>query len=174
MDNGDAAALKSLYSSNSFPQVQIVISDGLNADAVNENLAELLVAMKGQFRNRGISFGRDIYVRNGRVRAGYHIGEILDVPIVVHLIGERPGTGTNNLSCYITYGHSLDGRSQWRRIEHSRTTALCSINKVVGVELKGASLRIAQLVSAMMSYRCSGVALTPHLNDRATSPLSLS
>ena len=143
------------------PQVQIVISDGLNADAVNESLPRLMPALKAHLGRAGLSCGADVHVQNGRVRVGCQIGRVLGVPVVVHLIGERPGTGTNNLSAYMTFGQSVDGVSMWQTIEHSNTTALCSINRRVGVDPEEAAVRIARLVSLMMRHRCSGVALTP-------------
>ena len=155
---GQINALKSVYA-GALPNVQIVISDGLNADAVNENLKHLLPALKNHLKVVGISFGRDIYVHNGRVRVGYHIGGILGIQVVIHLIGERPGTGTNNLSAYITYGHTPEGGSRWENIEHAQTTALCSINRRIGVKPAEAAHRIAKLVKLMMECKCSGVSL---------------
>ncbi len=116
-------------------------------------------------QDRGISSGKDIYVHNGRVRAGYHIGGILGVQLVVHLIGERPGTGTNNLSAYITYGLSPEGALRWETIEHANTTALCSINRGIGVNPAEAALRIVKLAALMMAYKRSGVFLLPYLGD---------
>jgi ethanolamine ammonia-lyase large subunit len=155
---GQKNTLKSLYT-GALPDVQIVVSDGLNADAVNENLRHLLPDLKNHLKHIGISFGRDIYVQNGRVRAGYHIGEILAVQLVIHLIGERPGTGTNNLSAYITYGHTPEGDLRWENIEHAQTTALCSINRRIGVKPAEAAYRIAKLVELMKECKCSGVSL---------------
>ncbi len=160
--------LRSLYP-GSPPTVQILISDGLNADAVNENLKYLLPPLRGHLQALGISFGREIYVRNGRVRVGYQIGGILGVPVVVHLIGERPGTGTNNLSAYVTYGFSALGQSRWATIEHANTTALCSINRRVGVKPEEAALRIANITELMLKHRCSGVALAPHVGDQGAN-----
>ena len=163
------STIRSLYTGTS-PTVQIVISDGLNADAVNENLQYVLPPLKRHLQTLGISFGRDIYVRNGRVRAGYHIGRTLAVQILVHLIGERPGTGTNNLSAYVTYGYSPLGLSRWDTIEHANTTALCSINRHVGVKPEDAALRIAKTTELMLKFKCSGVALAPHFGDQNLHP----
>lgn len=161
---GQINSIKSLYA-GTLPIVQIVISDGLNADAVNENLNYLLPPLKEYLKDIGISFGKDIYVRNGRVRAGYHIGEILAVQLVINLIGERPGTGTNNLSAYITYGHTTEGNPRWENIEHAHTTALCSINRRIGVNPAEAANRIAKLVELMMACKRSGIALVPYLGQ---------
>ncbi|MBM4079041.1 MAG: ethanolamine ammonia-lyase [Planctomycetes bacterium] len=169
LDDASIRAIRALYASGKMPEAQIVVSDGLNADAVNENLPDLLPPLRPQLGKLGLSCGKDIYVANGRVRAGYHIGQILNAPLVIHLIGERPGTGTNNLSAYITYGLSPEGASLWPGIEHSNTTALCSINKHVGVRPADAAVRIARLAASMMKHRCSGVALIPFLQTTEPS-----
>ena len=163
IDRSGTLSIRAMYGVTQGPQVQIVVSDGLNADAVNENLGPLLAPLRGRLHQAGVNCGKDLYVRNGRVRAGYHIGEILNVPIVIHLIGERPGTGTNNLSAYITFGHTPEGRPRWARIEHADTTALCSINRRVGVKPEEGAARIARLVALMAKHKCSGVALIPFL-----------
>ncbi len=163
IDDAGIRDIQALRAGRSAPQVQIVISDGLNADAVNENLGDLLRPLKARLREANAPPGTDIVVRNGRVRAGYHIGSIVKARLVIHLIGERPGTGSNNLSAYVTYGQTCDGRSLWPHIEHANTTALCSINRHLGVRPAAAAGRIAKLVALMTRHRCSGLALIPHL-----------
>jgi len=163
-----ALRLRQLYH-NQPPRVLIAISDGLNADAVNENLPLLLPMLKHRLSDIGLVTDqdkfRDIYIENGRVRAGYHIGQLTGARILVHLIGERPGTGTNNLSTYITYGHTADGHPRWETVAHAHTTALCSINREVGVDPGRAARQITLLVAAMMRHRCSGVELAPFLAE---------
>src|SRR6185503_19735565 len=84
----DAAGLKALYSSRR-PRVQIVISDGLNANAVNENLRSVLPALRRRLVQGGHEVAAtDLVIDNGRVRAGYHVGALLNVEVIVHLIGE--------------------------------------------------------------------------------------
>src|SRR4030095_11008341 len=105
----DAARVAALYGARR-PQVQLVLSDGLNADALNENLRAVLPRLRRGLTEAGLHVGQtDVVVTNGRVRAGYHAGELLGVDAVVHLIGERPGTGLNTLSAYITYGRDAAG-----------------------------------------------------------------
>ena len=66
---------------------------------------------------------------NGRVRVGYEIGALVAAPMVIHVIGERPGTGLNTLSAYLTYGRDATGQSRWsRRLDHSATTAICGVH----------------------------------------------
>src|SRR5262249_43494691 len=101
----------------------------------------------------------DIVVQNGRVRAGYEIGGRIGAEVVVHLIGERPGTGLNALSAYVTYGRNEDGTFRWSRdLHHSATTAVCSIHPK-GKSTDVAIAEVASVVERIVKQRRSGVAL---------------
>ena len=90
--------------------VQIVISDGLNPLAIMdlgqlepflESLTAGLVAAGHQ------PAPRRMLITSGRVRAGYRIGEMLFGGLsgpraLLHVVGERPGTGHRTFSVYIT------------------------------------------------------------------------
>ncbi len=155
----DAARLLALYSAER-RQVQIVISDGLNANAINENLRAVLPALKRMLGQAGLSVGEiDIFIENGRVRAGYHVGALLNVDVIVHLIGERPGTGLNTLSAYLTYGRDKAGQSRWSAaMDHSNTTAVCGIHPR-GKPSSTATEEIASYTKQMLEERRSGVEL---------------
>jgi len=100
-----------------------------------------------------------VVIDNGRVRAGYHVCALLDPDIVVHFIGERPGTGLDTLSAYLTYGRDSQGRSRWRPdLDHSVTTAICGIHRR-GKPPELAAEEIARTVLRMLAERRSGVAL---------------
>jgi ethanolamine ammonia-lyase large subunit len=144
------------------PQVQIVISDGLNANAINENLRSVLPALRRELLATGHYLGElDIVIENGRVRAGYHVGALLEAQMIIHLIGERPGTGINTLSAYLTYGLDHKHQSRWGSaagFDHSWTTAVCGIHRR-GKPSERAVEEIARLADRMFAERCSGVAL---------------
>lgn len=142
------------------PQVQIVISDGLNADAINEQARSLVPPLRRLLVKAGCDVAdTDVVVRNGRVRAGYHIGGLVDAAVIVHLVGERPGTGLNTVSAYLTYGRDAAGRSRWDpAMDHSATTAVCGIHRR-GKPPEAAAREIAQTVVRMLDERRSGVAL---------------
>src|SRR5437762_10960781 len=72
-------------------QVQVVISDGLSAEAVHHNMQHLLPILLEGFVGRGINVGVPLLVRYGRVKLAEPIAEKLETDLVVHLIGERPG-----------------------------------------------------------------------------------
>ena len=154
----DASRLGSLYPS-SRSQIQFVISDGLNANAVNENLRSVLPELRQRLRAAGYQVGEgDIMIENGRVRAGYHVGLLVDPELGIHFIGERPGTGLNTLSAYLTYGRDKAGNSRWQNIDHSNTTAICGIHSH-GKQPWAAVDEILRCVKLMFENRCSGVEL---------------
>ncbi len=93
--------------------VQVVISDGLNAYALTDegHLGPCLDALRVKLETAGFNAAPEhIVVTNGRVRAGYRIGEMLFGALrdgqrkraILHIIGERPGSGHHAFSVYIT------------------------------------------------------------------------
>lgn len=90
--------------------VQIVISDGLNAYSIMDDghIAPFLSLLRTSLKQAGMKVApENIVVTSGRVRAGYRIGESLFGGLagsraILHVIGERPGTGHHTFSTYIT------------------------------------------------------------------------
>ncbi|GAA0879672.1 ethanolamine ammonia-lyase [Algoriphagus jejuensis] len=95
------------------PDLQLIISDGLNALALTdkdhlfpflENLTATLLAKGYRIAPQNLVF------THGRVRAGYAAGEELYGSLananqqkgIIHIIGERPGSGHHAFSAYIT------------------------------------------------------------------------
>jgi ethanolamine ammonia-lyase large subunit len=155
-----ANAIRSLYPSRR-PEVQVVISDGLNANAINENLRAYLPPLRRTLAEAGHHVGEiEVVVTNGRVRVGYEIGGLVGAALVIHLIGERPGTGLNTLSAYLTYGRDEAGRSRWSRsLDHAATTAICGIHP----RAKAPPIAVTETVrtvTQILTYERSGVALT--------------
>jgi ethanolamine ammonia-lyase large subunit len=86
--------------------VQILISDGLSAEAVHHNLPDLLPVLLDGLAGRRIDAGRPLLARYGRVKLAEQIAERLQADLVVHLIGERPGgdaLASRSLSAYLVY-----------------------------------------------------------------------
>ena len=161
-----AASIAALYPTRR-PAVQIAISDGLNANALNENLRALMPPLRHALLELDRNVGEmDIVVNNGRVRAGYHIGALLEVEIVIHLIGERPGTGLDTVSAYLTYGRDPEGYLRWcPELDHACTTAVRGIHRQ-GKPPAVAAQEIVRHVKRMFEERCSGVALGARLGER--------
>ncbi|WP_235216746.1 ethanolamine ammonia-lyase subunit EutB [Archangium violaceum] len=117
--------------------VQLVISDGLNAYALTDegHLAPYLERVRTELAAAGYEVApQPIVVRSGRVRAGYHIGEVLYASLpgedshraILHIIGERPGSGHHAYSVYIT----APKVSTWSRegeVDHDITRVVSGI-----------------------------------------------
>ncbi len=98
--------------SGRIPDVQIVISDGLNVRALSDkgHLVPFLQALQEALAQKGYTIaGENLVITHGRVRAGYQCGEELfgkagnsEAKGIIHIIGERPGSGHHNFSAYLT------------------------------------------------------------------------
>jgi ethanolamine ammonia-lyase large subunit len=87
-------------------QVQILVSDGLSAEAVHHNVRELLPVLLDGLSARGVRVGQPILARHGRVKLAEPLAERLGADVVVYLIGERPGgdaLASRSLSAYLVY-----------------------------------------------------------------------
>jgi ethanolamine ammonia-lyase large subunit len=86
--------------------VQIVISDGLSAEAVHHNIPELLPVLLDGLNSRKLNIGQPILAPFGRVKLAESIGDALQAQLVVTLIGERPGgdaLASRSMSAYFAY-----------------------------------------------------------------------
>lgn len=116
-ETGERLAERGLYAIDALRRrhegrydVQIVVSDGLNALAITDegHLAPFLDGLRERLARDGYRPAPEpIVVTSGRVRAGYRIGEALFGGLsgrrgILHVIGERPGTGHHTFSVYIT------------------------------------------------------------------------
>ena len=142
------------------PGIQIVVSDGLNANAINAQLRSVLPPLRRRLAAAGHHVAEtDILVENGRVRAGYEIGRLVGAELIVHLIGERPGTGLDTVSAYITYGRDDHGRIRWSgALDHSSTTAVCGVHPR-GKPPEVAVEEIARVVTRALVERRTGVSV---------------
>ncbi|MBC6998507.1 ethanolamine ammonia-lyase subunit EutB [Cytophaga sp. FL35] len=123
---------------NNVPDIQFIISDGLNPLALMDDghLLPYLSKLKKQLTNKDYSVNKEnIIIKHGRVRAGYACGEILYGEdqkssinkAIVHIIGERPGSGHHNFSAYLTAAP----RSSWSQpgmIDHNITKVVSGIS----------------------------------------------
>ena len=112
----------------------LVLSDGLNALAATTD--QQAVRLIHELHNRLAAAGfrvapESLLVHAGRVRAGYQIGETMfeqrrGMLQMVHLIGERPGTGHRTLSIYLTSAPGMVW-SQPGRVDHNITKVVSGI-----------------------------------------------
>ena len=132
--------------------VQLVIGDGLSAQAVRTQVPLLLPAIEVNIKQQGWLLGQTFAVRYCRVGLLNEIGELLLPQVVVLLIGERPGLATSeSLSAYLAFrprpGHTDAQRNLISNI-HAR-----GISSLVAAE------RITLAISRMLSAQRSGVGI---------------
>src|SRR5262249_2161079 len=87
-------------------QVQVVISDGLSAEAVHHNAPDLLPALLDGIEGRRLRMGQPIVAKYGRVKLAEPLAERLAAELLIHLIRERPGgdaLASSSLSAYLVY-----------------------------------------------------------------------
>jgi ethanolamine ammonia-lyase large subunit len=86
--------------------VQIVISDGLSAEAIHHNIPELLPVLLDGLNSRKLKIGQPILAPFGRVKLAESIGDALQAQLIVTLIGERPGgdaLASRSMSAYFAF-----------------------------------------------------------------------
>jgi len=139
------------------PDVQIVISDGLNANSIMGDGQGMtyLTALRKNLQAAGLTVDkRNLVITSGRVRAGYMVGDVLFAKTdpnkpraVIHIIGERPGTGQNAFSVYIA---APEGKV-WaaKQVDHNIVKVVCGIsNKATKPE--AAAKETVRLLKQMM------------------------
>ena len=120
------------------PDVQIMISDGLNVRSLTDegHLTPFLEELKLTLENKGYSTSQEsILITHGRVRAGYACGEVLfgngtgvnRNKGIIHIIGERPGSGHHNFSAYLTAA-SVESWSQRGKVDHDISRVVSGIS----------------------------------------------
>lgn len=115
--------------------VQIVLSDGLNAIAIMDDPVRdrfLKTLVRGLTQNSFSVAPNIIAFERGRVRVGYKTGEIVfsgstGCKAIIHVIGERPGSGHDCFSAYMTVA---DGQlwSQAGGVDHDVTRVVSGIS----------------------------------------------
>lgn len=135
------------------PQVQIVVSDGLSASAVDANLRDVYPALMDSLASYRLTVGTPFFVKGGRVASMDHIGEILQPEVLVLLIGERPGLVTaNSMSAYMCY------RPRRGTVESNRTV-ISNIHRG-GTPPIEAGAHIGGVLKKMLEQKASGVKLS--------------
>lgn len=117
--------------------VQILISDGLNAFAITDpgHLTPFLDELRSGLTAAGYKVAPEHLVcTSGRVRAGYHAGEVLfggladknSQRAIMHVIGERPGSEHHSFSVYFT-APKIETWSKEGVVDHNITKVVAGI-----------------------------------------------
>ncbi|MDO9099376.1 MAG: ethanolamine ammonia-lyase subunit EutC [Caldisericota bacterium] len=133
-------------------RVQVFVSEGLSSMAIEENIPDLLPALKHGFEAAGITMGTPFYVDNGRVRLLNDVCRVLQPEVAIMLIGERPGLVTQtSLSAYSAYSAKMtdtDGERNCISNIYSK-----------GLNPMEAAATIVDMTKRMLDQKVSGVAL---------------
>jgi ethanolamine ammonia-lyase large subunit len=140
--------------------VQVIISDGLNTRSLMDegHLEEFLPSVYKNLASLTLTIAEaPILIQNGRVRAGYEVGQLLfgkeglSKHCVVHVIGERPGTIHRNFSVYITAASA----SEWScrgKVDHDITRVVSGISDTAYLP-KDAAVEVASIVAKLMGVK---------------------
>ena len=134
------------------PTVQIVISNGLSASAIETNIEDVYLSLKQSLNNLNIPIGTTFYVDKGRVALMDEIGDLLTPDVVIILIGERPGlVSAESLSAYLCY------KPRAGVIEADRMV-VSNIHKG-GIPPVEAGAYLGTVIQKVLKYEASGVNL---------------
>lgn len=132
--------------------VQVLLSDGLSAIALEQNAPELLPILLDGLELNGFTAGTPIVAELARVAIGDMISYQLKARLVINLIGERPGLScAESLSAYITLNPGPDTISSDR-------TVVSNIHRA-GTPPLEAGAYIVELVKRIFQLNMSGVKL---------------
>jgi ethanolamine ammonia-lyase small subunit len=132
--------------------VQIVVSDGLSARAIEENLLDLLPMIEYGFSLSNITVGQIVIAKYARVAIADQIAHSLRAKVALNLIGERPGLScASGLSAYITYNPGPHTVSSDR-------TVVSNIHKG-GTPPTEAGAFIVKTIERILDKKVSGVRL---------------
>jgi ethanolamine ammonia-lyase small subunit len=133
--------------------VQIIVTDGLSATAIEANLANMYPILLEGIQAHNWILGTPIFVKYGRVASMDRISEVLTPKVTVLLVGERPGLsgGGESMSCYLAY------EAKTTKPESQRTV-IANIH-AHGLPAVEAGAQIVYLIRLMLEQRTSGVNL---------------
>ena len=149
---------------DAIPDIQIIISDGLNARALMDEghllpfLDELIPLLQ---QDNYLVNKQPIVIEHGRVRAGYACGEVLFGQQessknygIIHIIGERPGSGHHNFSAYLTVAQAAIWKSKGT-VDHNITKVISGISDTALAPAK-AALSTLTIMRELFSVDFSG------------------
>jgi len=160
-----------------YTQVQVLISDGLSAEAVHHNMPDLLPLLLDGLAARQWRLCLPIIARYGRVKLAEEVAEKLQTDLVVYLIGERPGGdahASRSLSAYLVY-RLADAAAQAEAARYSghptirfEYTVISNIYSGGLPPLEAAAVIVEKVVD-IISHRAAGNRLEARLKMGATA-----
>ncbi|WNG39021.1 ethanolamine ammonia-lyase [Archangium violaceum] len=139
--------------------VQFVISDGLDARSLMDegHLQPFLTTLRARLEAAGHRVAPEHLVLTlGRVRAGYRAGEILfgDPSLegpraLIHVVGERPGSGHHSFSAYVTAPQARVWASPGA-VDHNITRVVAGISDT-SLRPEAAAMEVARILGELTS-----------------------
>ncbi|WP_414461569.1 ethanolamine ammonia-lyase subunit EutB [Hyphomicrobium sp. DY-1] len=154
--------------------VQIIVSDGLSAEAVHHNIPDLLPALLDGLKEQSISAGKPILAPYGRVKLAEALGDALQPKLVINLIGERPGgdaLASRSMSAYIAYRLDDDAKKEAAQFSGNpdvryEYTVISNIY-AGGLPPSEAAVQIAERVNQILTTKAAGNRLERAIHDRS-------
>jgi ethanolamine ammonia-lyase large subunit len=144
--------------------IQIVITDGLSAEAIHHNVPEMLTVLEDGLKSRNFTMGQHILVQYGRVKLAESIGDLLDPGLIILLVGERPGgdaLASRSMSAYLAYKLN-DPDVQKRAAAYSQSPAIGYEYTLItniytgGLPSVEAGSVVAEKAIEIMKYKAAG------------------
>ena len=146
----------------------VVLGDGLSARAVAQHALPLLLELRPRLEAQAQPIGCVTVAQQARVALGDEVGVLLQAPLVLVLIGERPGLSSpDSLGAYLTWAPRVGCPDALRN---------CVSNiRPQGLTYPEAAHKIAWLLDAARRLGASGVALKDQSHPPALTgnPVSL-
>ena len=135
--------------------VGIVIGDGLSARAIEENAYAMTMALKALFDQEHWRLAPIVIATGSRVALGDQIAELMNIPMLIMMIGERPGLSSpDSMGIYYTW------QAKTGSLDAERN---CISNiRAAGLTVPIASQRLLALMRNSKKDQISGV----HLKDQ--------
>lgn len=132
--------------------VQVVVGDGLSVVAVESHAPIVLEGLEREARTRGWSLAPPMMIRQCRVGVLNDLGPVVDAPLLIVLIGERPGLAiSDSMSAYFAWRPGPGASDADRNL-------ISNIHDH-GVAPSLAARRIAELADLIRMRETSGVAV---------------
>ena len=147
--------------------VCIVMGDGLSAKAIEENSLRMTMSLQSNFKELGWSLAPIIIATGSRVALGDQVAEIFNIPMLIMMIGERPGLSSpDSMGIYYTW------KSKTGCLDSSRN---CISNiRSAGLSIPIATQRLIALMKKSKEQQLSGVNLKDdHQVESVISPQTI-
>lgn len=139
----------------------IIVGDGLSAHAINDSAGRLVAALSAALGD--LRLAPIILAEQARVGLGDEIGAALGAPLVLVLIGERPGLSvTNSVGAYLTLNPKVG-------TPDSARNCVSNIHGNGGLSIEAATHKIVWLIRRAREIGATGVAL----KDMSDTPEAL-